>query len=393
MADEGLFDEGEVRDELSHVADVGFDFVRVSLPWETLQPSATRLRTAVLDRLAALLDTAVDAELTVQLTLAGQLGGTLFLPRWMLATDPLATPRPTTRRVISEGWETMLKPGDLYGARDLLDGQRKVWSEITHNFAPHPALSELDLGAGGLLTSLPPKNEDEALHWWEVLEEAVQEAGTVENLLYSDGPRLLMLHELPRLETWEATVGTLAVAASPTGNATARGGADTQWPRFLLLLARTLAGAPVACASLGLPTQSAELVDVPTLSGTEEEPVARLPLFAEAEQARFFGEVLPALHDAGVPFICHAVWADAPQSLSQQPPYDRNRPLRHSGLLRADGDEKEVANVWRTFSRQQQESVEQGARTLEVDADEWYKRRDEEGFVESLYQRFLGGEL
>jgi hypothetical protein len=118
-------------------------------------------------------------------------------------------------------------------------------------------------------------------------------------------------------------------------------------------------------------------------------------MHAEEEQARFFDRVLPALYQAGVPMLCHAAWADLPPGQQQQPPFDRNLFLRHSGILRASGTEKEAATIWRSFHRNLagQEEPQPAGRPLDLDPDEWYQRRGEAGYVAGLYQMFLNGEV
>ncbi len=236
---------------------------------------------------------------------------------------------------------------------------------------------------------LPPQNEEEPLRWWELLAEQIGEAAQPVALLYSDAPALLFRPELPKLATWQQAVGLLALAASPAASRVARSGVDEGWPPFLLLLARALAGAPVACASLGVPTRQREEKDDRV---EQEGDTPRAARYTEEEQARFFSEALPALHGAGVPFVCHALWADAPPDLYPQPPLDLNQSLRHSGLLRADGSEKEAAAIWRSFNRQSANTPCATGRALDLDPEEWYRRRDDEGFMEELYKQYLAGE-
>lgn len=384
----GPFDRGEVQDELSHIADFGFGFVRVALPWEAAQPDALRLRTALLDRLVALLDAAQSAGLEVQLTLLGQLGGSLFVPDWTLARDPEAAGQPANARLISSGWETPWPLGNLYEDAALLRAQRYLWQEIAANLAAHPALVELELGAGGLLTAAPPARRDAAFEWWETVSEAATASDPALPLLYSDGPALLMQPGLPPLAEWQQAVGRLGLAVS-TPEADATGRAADAWPRFFLGLARTLAHAPVGCTALGLPTRQHTQND--TASEPNRQP--RTLRYTEEEQARFFSKTLPALRDDGVPFVCHAVWADAPLELLATPPYDRNVALRHSGLLRADGTEKEALRAWQRFHDQPAPSSSNEGRSLELDEEAWYRRRSEEGYVATLFQRFKTGEI
>lgn len=401
-----LWDVGEVRGELSHLADVGFDFVRVGLPWEALQPAPQRLRSLLLNRLELLLEAAQASGLTVQLTLLGQLGGTLFLPDWLLAREPHTPRLASQRRVVSEDWISPWPLADFYQLSSLLAGQRWVWREIAHHFAAHPALTEIDPGGGGVLTAAPPHNPEQAFGWWEEILAEAKEGGLA--FLYSDTASLLMSSTTPRLHEWQTTVGMLAIATSIAEGDT-KGQLDVKWPLFQMQLARTLAHKGVACGSLGVPTSDKGFVDeiVPIkseLKSIEPEKASqqRIKRYAEEEQARFFSEVLPALHKLALPFICHVTWADAPSRLYTSPPYDENIRLRHAGLLRADGREKEAATIWRDFHASLPPMERGGAgargrgkesRLLDIDQKEWYHRCHEPDFIPTLYQKYRHGEI
>ncbi len=215
------FDQPEVSDELEHLASLGFDFARIVVPWAALQPEPERLRSSVIDRMILLLDAAADAGLVLHLTLLGQLGGTLFLPQWLLAMDPLAARRPAIPRVITNGWESLWEPANLYGRRPLVEAQQHVWGRLATHLGDHPALGALDAGAGGLLSAVPPANPDEALGWWDTLASGAQS----EHLMYSDSLQLLFQAGAPSLAEWAASVKTLALSANPYGSADrARGG-------------------------------------------------------------------------------------------------------------------------------------------------------------------------
>lgn len=398
-----LWDVGEVQGELSHLADVGFDFVRVGLPWEALQPAPQRLRSLLLNRLELLLDAAQASGLTVQLTLLGQLGGTLFLPDWLLAREPHIAPLASQRRVVSDDWISPWPLAHFYRIPSLMAGQRWLWRQIAHYFAAHPALTEIDAGGGGFLTAAPPDHPEQAFRWWEeILAEAKEPALA---FLYSDTASLLMSSSTPRLHEWQATVGMLAIATD-IADSDIKGQLDVKWPAFQMQLARTLAHRAVACGSVGVPTSDKGWVDeivsiksvltaCPLGKTIEAERASQqcIRRYAEEEQARFFSEVLPALYNLALPFICHVTWADAPPSLYTSPPYDENIRLRYAGLLRADGSEKEAATIWRRFHAETHSRPVKESRPLDIDQEEWYDRCHEPDFIPTLYQKYRHGEI
>lgn len=397
--DATLWDRGEVRDELSHLADIGFDFVRIMLPWEALQPRADHLRPILLNRLVHLLDDIEAAGLTLQLTIAGQLAGTLFVPYWLLASQPDMMLHTPSQRVMTEDWLSPWPLGNIYEETPLLTGQRLLWQELTRHFAAHSALSELDLSAGGLLSLLSARNPEIAVQWWQMLAEQAGDGGL--KLLYSDRAALLMqpTERFPYLHEWQETVGQLAIATTMMDSGT-KGAADEKWPLFQLQLAHTLAHAPVGCISLALPTVPANSshldLDQALHQNQNQDPAMPNPpiFYTEEQQAHFFDTTLPALYHIGVPFICHNTWADAPPTLHASPPYDQNIPLRHAGLLREDGREKEVTSIWRTFHAQQaNHPAPTSIRRLDIDQEEWYQRRHEADFVTNLYKQYQYGEI
>lgn len=385
------WDVGEVREELSHLAEMGFDFVRVGVPWEGVQPDVRRLRSVVLDRLVMVLDAAQAVGLTVQLTVMGQLGGTLFVPRWLLASDPQMARTYATQRVISEDWLSPLPLGNVYRETRLVAGQRWLWGELSRHLGAHPALTEMDVGMGGLLSGVTSRHADEAFLWWEGVTSEVDEGGV--GLLYSDRMALLQVPNVPRLHEWQAMVKRLALATS-TRAGEKMGHVDQQWPLFQMHVAQTLATVPLGCAAIGLPTSDKGWIEETLESETPNAPPRLITRYAEEEQARFFDAVLPALYHLGSSFICHVTWADVPKSLYLTPPYDQNVALRYGGLLRADGREKEAVQIWRSFHERRSTLGEpNNRRFLNRDRDEWYARRHETEFVETLYRQYRYGEI
>lgn len=358
------WDRGEVAAELAHVRDIGFDVVRVAVAWDRLQPEPDRLRASVVSRLESLLDLAADTGLQVDLTVAGRLGRTLVVPRWLLATDPDRAWRAPRLPLLSEGWAAPLPLTDPYTDPHALSGQRHLWHEIDRLFGSHTALGRLDPGAGGLLTTVPPHRAADAAHWWrDITESVTQPTG------YGDGADLLRSTALPPLAEWVDQVGDLALALSPDLSSFAASAYDPDWPRFVHLLAQTLSGRPVGCVSLSAP------------GGGEA---------ADEAQARFLGEVLPALAAAGAPLLTHGLWADAGGDQPQRPPFLGSGSLATSGLVDVAGREKAAAAAMRAVARAWAGTAVPPPRILSLDADEWRARKSESAWVQSLYREWSG---
>ncbi len=200
--------------------------------------------------------------------------------------------------------------------------------------------------------------------------------------LYTDSLAYLYQANAPSLQSWRETVATLDIALSVQGADTG-GEIDTRYPAFWLLLARSLAQGAVGGAAIGAATSTASRHNAPLPVLGEGPSIFRLA--TEEAQAYYFEEVLPILHDLGVPRLCHTVWADAAPALFGMPPYDLYQPIRHAGLLRADGREKEAARIWRQYhANTAKETLPTEISLIDVEEEEWRRRRGEEGFAGDL---------
>ena len=79
------FDIGEVREDMSHIADLGFDVVRVFARTKDFLPAATRVDATMIERLVEVVRAAGEAGLIVVPTLIVlNMSGTIWWPDWML---------------------------------------------------------------------------------------------------------------------------------------------------------------------------------------------------------------------------------------------------------------------------------------------------------------------
>lgn len=399
------FDRGEIRGELDHLADLGCTFVRVLLAWATFQPQPTLIARAAFDQFGHVLDAAEAAGVNlVPVLFVGALGGTRFLPRWLLrvaADRGQALPEPAPRpRTISEGWLYTGMVQNFYEQRDLLDAQRFLIRELVGYFGPHPALAAWDLGGGDLVTHLPPRAPDAALAWLEQITTAAREADPQHPLWYAGDSGLLLAPTAPRMHELHPMVDTLALSVIPYTNPTARGPADHQFVLYTLQLAATLAesgGRPLGCAGTGVPTAAPGLVEeIIEIDGSSPEaPPRRCRFPSEEVQAEFIHELVPAAQALGVPLLFNATFADAPPDLWTVPPFDEAVPLRRLGLVRADGREKPAAAAWRDLAdrlaHDELGAFGRDARALDVDNDEFYAAPA--ATFQRWYRRALEGEI
>ncbi|TDX03603.1 cellulase family glycosylhydrolase [Kribbella sp. VKM Ac-2566] len=89
------FDENSIADDLTAIAALGCDHIRIQCLWPVFQPFPTSVSASAMSRLSIVLDRAHDVGLDVWVTvLNGFLSGWVFRPPWLpkhnLFTDPLA---------------------------------------------------------------------------------------------------------------------------------------------------------------------------------------------------------------------------------------------------------------------------------------------------------------
>jgi endo-1,4-beta-mannosidase len=79
------FDLGEVRDDMAHIASIGFDVVRVLALTEDFLPQPLTVATGMVERLVEVSRCAKDAGLTIVPTLIVlNMSGRIWWPAWML---------------------------------------------------------------------------------------------------------------------------------------------------------------------------------------------------------------------------------------------------------------------------------------------------------------------
>lgn len=85
------WDKQAIADDLSGIAGLGLDHIRIQCLWPLFQPGINSVSDRLLDNLRSLLDAADDAGLDVEVTvLNGWKSGISFLPSWVM---PLARPQ------------------------------------------------------------------------------------------------------------------------------------------------------------------------------------------------------------------------------------------------------------------------------------------------------------
>jgi endo-1,4-beta-mannosidase len=128
------WDRQAVADDLSGVASLGMDHIRIQLLWPLFQPGISTVS------LRSLLDEADRAGLDVEITvLNGWMSGLSYLPAWVM---PVAIPEK------SENW-------NIFTSRRVIDAEKLLFRRIVDTVGDHKRFMGFDIGNElGVLQSL-----------------------------------------------------------------------------------------------------------------------------------------------------------------------------------------------------------------------------------------------
>jgi endo-1,4-beta-mannosidase len=339
------FDEAEVREEFSVVAELGLHVVRIFLLWDDWQPAPDRVSTARLDDLVAVADIADELGLGLDVTFfTGHMSGPNWAPGWLVGGDDRPGGRlvVTSHRYIDSGYH------NPYVNATALAAQRLQLGEVIRVMAEHPAIWMWNLGNEPDLFGRPPDHRA-GRTWVSEMVELVRRYDDrhpvtcglhAESLIADVGFRpgevfgevdVAVMHAYPQYVDW------------------GREPLDPAVVPFACALTSTLAGRPVLMEEFG---------------GCTAEPGAssfwwewdldgrrqRQFLAAEEELAAYVETVLSNLVRTGATGAMLWCFADYDRALWDQPPCDTARHERFFGLLRPDGTLKPHAEAVRRFA-------------------------------------------
>ena len=361
------FDAAEIRDELAHIAALGFGAVRVPLFWADFQPQPGRVSVDALDAFAGFLDLAHENGLQVQAGLwTGMWDGALWWPDWGLTPAPFPANWPMIVNQRRVRWGRLRHPfidERMLAARELLI------EELALRYASHPALIGWEALPGfGRLAAAAPR--EKALGWLQ---------SAVEGLSAKTPARpVSFLLALDSLETpaaiWPSEVSAgggrpcLSVAAFASDRR--RLPLSAYWIAFAVELFGALTQTPSPIYIAGLPTAAA---------GAPSAARDGVYYASEEEGAAFLTDVIALARERECPELWLWRWADIPEDRHHEPPYDRSFWRRVTGLVRADGKEKMLVQALaqtsgRRFPR------------LQVDVEGYLE--DPRGQFDALWRRY-----
>ncbi|HEU5090489.1 MAG TPA: hypothetical protein VFT99_23705, partial [Roseiflexaceae bacterium] len=219
--------------------------------------------------------------------------------------------------------------------------------EVVGYFGAHPAIGAWQIG-DGLERVRKPASMDAVAAWYTTMADAVRARRSRVSVLGVTSARGIHQFSGPRPEQIAQACDMLGISAYPPetpGDARRH----TSWPLFLTTLAMALAERPVLATSLALPTTA------DTGGEWRSERVygrQRSVFYGDQEQQATFLEVaLERLYQAGASGAWLAGYADYGPEHWRTPPLDRAPFERPTGLVDAQGAEKQSVRAVQQFAQ------------------------------------------
>lgn len=362
-------DMGEIRDELAHIADMGFDTVRLFMLAADCLPAAGSVDGDMIGRLVAVARVARDAGLAIVPTLVVvNMSGRIWWPPWMCAE---------------------FGARDLYGDAELLRSQTMLARACARALAGDGALRAIDI-ANEIDDAQRPRTRDAARQWVAAMAAEIRAAAPgVPVRIGAHLPSLTTDNNM-RIDDLAEVLDEDVMHAYPLYSGHARSFLDPELVPFACALTAGLAGKGrgTLMQEFGLctaPKDSAGVFITDEFLGQPREQY----LASEEEGAEYYRGVVERLVDTGATGAYAWCYADYDPSLFTRPPLDRAIRERTFGLVRADGSEKPAAQVFRAL-RQRRDGGGLQRRTipmvLDVTADAYYS--DPSANFARLYSRW-----
>ena len=354
-------DIAEVRDEMAHIADLGFDVVRLFVLTRDFLPEPARVDAAMVARLVDVCRAASDAGLRVVPTFVVlNMSGRIWWPDWML--DARGAPR------------------DLYVDPVLLDAQALLAATCAGALAGSDAVRAFDL-ANEIDDAQRPSTREAGAGWASRLASVIRQAAPgIPIQIGAHLPSLSTTNNM-RVDDLAAVADEDVMHAYPLYSDVARGFLDPELVPFSCVLTAELSasGRPTLMQEFGLctaPKGGAGITILDDFLGTPRYQY----LASEEEGAKYYDEVIDRLVRTGASGAYAWCYADYHSRLFDRPPFDTAVRERTFGLVRADGSEKPAAEFFRAF-RSRRDVGASGearpvARLLDVSADEYYRAPD-----------------
>jgi endo-1,4-beta-mannosidase len=368
-------DMGGVREDMAHIADIGFDVVRIFALTQDFLPQVGVVDTTMIARLVQVVRAAKDAGLKIVPTLVViNMSGKMWWPQWML--------------------DSAGKSRDLFADPALLSSQVLLAESCAHALAGDDSIRAFDL-ANEIDDAQKPPSRAAGQQWASILAGAVRNAAP--GIPIQIGAHLPSLTtENMRVDDIGSVVDENVMHAYPLYSEAARSFLDPELVPFSCALTTALAGnnRPTLMQEFGLctapPGSTGQTITDDFLGQQRTQYLA-----SEDEQSTYYAEVLDGLADTGATGAYAWCYSDYDERLFNRPPFASAVRERTFGLVRANGGEKPAADVFRKFrgrrdAGQLAAPTQDFSRLLDVTADDYY--RMPAGNFARLYARWVANE-
>jgi endo-1,4-beta-mannosidase len=352
----------EVREDMAHIASLGFDVVRLFTLAQDFLPQALTVAANMVANLVDVVRAAKDAGLQVVPTLVViNMSGQFWWPRWMLDAHG--------------------RPADLFSDPTILRSQALLVETCARALAGDDSIRAFDL-ANEIDDAQRPGTRDAGWLWASLL------ANTVRRV--APGTPIQIGAHLPSLTTEKYMrvddIGDVAdedlMHAYPLYYPGARSFLDPELVPFSCALTAGLSGhrrAPLM-QEFGMCTAPAGGPGKTITDDFLGLPI-RQYLASEEEGATYYDGVLQRLVNAGAAGAYAWCYADYDSRLFGRPPLTTAVRERTFGLVRSDGSEKPAAAVFQDFRKRRDAAARTGSaaaapavpRVLDVSPDEYYR--------------------
>lgn len=366
-------DLGAVRDEMSHIADMGFDTVRIFALTQDFLPRRGLVDTRMVNRLVEVVRIAAEVRLHVVPTLLVlNMSGRIWWPEWML--------------------DDAGAPGDLYAEPELLRSQDLLLHACAAALTGDASIRAFDI-ANEIDEAIRPSRRAHARAWTALMASALRRG--------SPGTPVRIGAHLPSLTTTNhmrvddlgAVLDEDVMHAYPLYSTSARGFLDTELVPFACALTSALSGQgrPTLMQEFGLCTAAKGADGHSFMDDFLGTPRTQY-LASEEEGAAYYSAVLERLVRTGAAGAYAWCYADYAPQLFRRPPLATAIRERTFGLVRADRSEKPAAQVFRDIKRERDAGrLPRGVApsVLDISANEYYT--DPGAHFDRLYAQWIAG--
>lgn len=365
-------DLGEVRAEMAHIADMGFDVVRFFALTEDFLPAPLEVASARVADLVAVAGAARDAGLrTIPTLVVINMSGTFWWPGWL---DP------------DRGGP------DLYTGPVALRSQALLAGTIAGALAGDVSVRAFDL-SNEIDDAWQPQSRHAGWLWAALLAGEVRRVAPGVPVQFGAHMPSLSTSNHMRIDDLAQVVDEDCMHPYPLYSELARSPLDPELAPFCCALTADLAAGagpgprPILCHEFGLctapPGEAGRTITDDFLGAPMNQYLA-----SEEEGAAYYQAVLARLIETGCAGAYAWCYGDYHPAIHDRRPLASAIRERTFGLVRADRSEKPAAAVWRALARQRP-AVRAAARgtVLDVTPDAYYA--DPAAHMRRLYRRWL----